>query len=275
VSPSQLDRFKNSNLFGVDQDAEVVALALVNMIFRGDGKNNITEGNCFQKNIVKGEAGLEYSSKAPGPDREVITKVLMNPPFLKNTSDEKEFKFVDQALKQMRTGGMLFSVLPYPAMVKPGVYLHWRKESLLRNNTLLGVITFPPDLFYPVGVHTVGIFVKKGVPHPHNQNVLWARAINDGLLKSKGKRLPDPRASDDYPATKMHFMAFLANPSYPAPNIKKIQKACPIDFADQMLELVPENYLDEAIPTKKEIEIGMEQVMRNTLAALVTEGARQ
>jgi hypothetical protein len=139
----------------------------------------------------------------------------------------------------------------------------------------MGVITFPPDLFYPVGVHAVGIFIKKGIPHPAHQNVLWARAINDGLLKSKGKRLPDVRASNDYPVVKAHFMAFLADPSYPAPNINNFQKACPIDFSDPLLELVPENYLDEARPTRQEIEIGMEQVMRNTLAALVSEGARQ
>ena len=37
-----LDRFKQNNIWGVDQDTPVVTLAIVNMIFRGDGKNNIT-----------------------------------------------------------------------------------------------------------------------------------------------------------------------------------------------------------------------------------------
>jgi len=46
----QLNRFKKYNIFGIDQEPEVVALALVNMVFRGDGKTNITEGNCFRKN---------------------------------------------------------------------------------------------------------------------------------------------------------------------------------------------------------------------------------
>jgi len=35
---------------------------------------------------------------------------------------------------------------------------------LLEKNTLLGVVTFPEDLFYPIGVLTVGLFIKKGIP---------------------------------------------------------------------------------------------------------------
>jgi len=45
----QKERFKENGLFGVEQDPGVAALAVVNMIFRGDGKNNIIEGDCFQK----------------------------------------------------------------------------------------------------------------------------------------------------------------------------------------------------------------------------------
>jgi len=41
---AQLDRFKRYNLFGIEQESYVAVMAIVNMIFRGDGKNNITEG---------------------------------------------------------------------------------------------------------------------------------------------------------------------------------------------------------------------------------------
>ena len=122
----------------------------------------------------------------------------MNPPFALKRDDEKEYKFVDHALRQMQDGGLLFSVLPYSAMVRPHRYKQWREKSLLANNTLLCVLTFPQDLFYPIGVHTLGIFVKKGIRHPREQKVLWIRAVNDGLLKSKGKRLPNPKAANDY-----------------------------------------------------------------------------
>jgi type I restriction-modification system DNA methylase subunit len=273
---TQLERFKENNLYGVEQEAEVVALAIVNMIFRGDGKTNIVEGNCFQKNIVKTEEQQrpKYSVKSPQEKELAVTKVLMNPPFALKTSDEKEFKFIEQALKQMQDGGLLFSVLPYPAMVKPGQYRHWREHSLLKKNTLLSVVTFPPDLFYPIGVHSVGIFVRKGIPHPKQQNVLWLRALNDGLLKRKGKRLPNTRAANDYDAARDNVKAFLLNPRHSLPNVNRFQKASPISFEDPLLELVPENYLDEAPPTEREIEVGIERVIRDTISFFVSEGWR-
>lgn len=271
-SQTQLNRFKENNVFGVEQEAEVVALAIVNMIFRGDGKNNIIEGNCFQKNIVRANGGGRYSPTPPAEDEAAVTKVLMNPPFALKNSDEKEFKFVDHALRQMQDGGLLFSVLPGGAMVKAGAYEQWRRDSLLAKNTLLSVVTLPEDLFYPVGVHTVGLFVRKGLPHPHEQSVLWVRALNDGMLKSKGKRLPSERAANDYERIFGLVKAFLRNPDYPADDVDRFQRAVPINFSDQKLELVPENYLEEAPPTPEEIVGGIGRVIRETMAFQIREG---
>ena len=273
---THIDKFKRNNLFGVEQEADVAALAVVNMIFRGDGKNNIVDGDCFKKHLVlhSTSSGVtaKYTSKPTQEELKPVTKVLMNPPFALKKQDEKEYKFVEHALQQMQTGGILFSVLPYAAMVKPSRYLHWRKTSLIANNTLLSVITFPQDLFYPVGVHTVGIFVKSGVPHPENQNVLWIRAINDGLLKSKGKRLPNSKALNDYENIRDLLKSFIINPSIRVSDIEMFQKSCPIDFTDDLLELVPENYLDQSTPSNNEIHIGIEQVVRDTVAFLIKSG---
>lgn len=275
VSKPMVNRFKKENLFGVEQEAEVVALAIVNMIFRGDGKNNIIEGSCFRKNIARKDGKASYVSRPPNEEQACVTRVLMNPPFALKASDEKEYKFVEYALNQMQDGGILFSVLPYGAMVKPGPYKRWRQDSLLRNHTLLGVVTFPEDLFYPIGVHSLGIFVKKGIPHPSESRVLWIRALNDGLLKSKGKRLPDPRADNDYYEIRDLVKAFLANPAHPIPSIDRYQIACPIDLADPLLELVPENYLEESPPSPQEIGYGIEGVLRDTMAFLIGSGAKR
>ena len=267
----------HSHLFGVDQDSAVVSLAVVNMIFRGDGKNNIVEGSAFSKNLIRrtttSGVTATYAKHPPTPEETAVTRVLMNPPFALRSDDEKEFKFVDAALCQMQDGGLLFSVLPYGAMVKSGDYQLWR-EQMLEKNTLLAVVTFPPDLFYPVGVHTVGIFIKKGIPHSATQNVLWVRAINDGLLKVKGKRLASPRAKNDFPAVAPTLKAFALNQSHPVPNVLQFQKAYPIDRGDPLLELVPENYLDEAPPMAAEIAAGIEAVMRDAAAYLVRAGKR-
>lgn len=271
-SQAQVNRFKTNNLFGIDQDPEVVALAIVNMIFRGDGKNNIVEGNCFQNNLVRAGNGnaitAKYSGQAPSSDEQVVTRVLMNPPFALKSSDEKEYKFINAALRQMQDGGLLFSVLPYSAMVRLGGYRQWRK-NLLATNTLLSVVTFPPDLFYPIGVHSIGIFVKKGIPHPSDQNVLWVRAFNDGLLKSKGKRLPNSKTPNDIVSITDTVKAFLANPSLRVETVNRFQKAHPIDFDDPLLELIPENYLDQAPLTDDEIREGVDQVIQDSLSFLI------
>ncbi len=268
---SQLSKFKQNSVFGVEQDDGIAALSVVNMIFRGDGKNNIKAGNCFQTFLTQNvNHGIPTAKFVTTPsDNPPVTKVMMNPPFALKRSDEKEFKFVDQALKQIQHGGLLFSVLPYGVMVRPSVYRAWREHTLLTQNTLLAVMTFPPDIFYPIGVHALGVFIKKGIPHPPGQNVLWLRAINDGLVKSKGRRLPSPRAENDFAKIYSGLKAFLSNPQYSVPNIERMQKVCPIDFSDSLLELVPEVYLDQAIPTEGEIEEGVEQLVRETVAQII------
>ena len=93
------------------------------------------------------------------------------------------------------------------------------------NNTLLAVVTFPSDLFYPVGVTTVGIFVRKGVPHPPDAKVLWVWVANDGLLKSKGKRLPNAKAKNDLEAAKQNLRYFYITRNHPVPNVHQLTKA--------------------------------------------------
>lgn len=269
ASSAEIEEFKNWGLYGIEEQDPVVSLALVNMIFRGDGKNNIIDGNCFAKwlNVRNKNEGIraEYLSK-DSPNRiPPITKVLMNPPFPKKKTDRKEFLFVEHALKQMQNEGILFSVLPYSCMIKGGAYKEWRKR-LINDNTLLSVVTFPEDLFYPVGVHTVGLFVKKGVPHSKEQKVLWIRALNDGRWKKKGKRLEHPKATDDYSTILTVLREFIKNQDLPITNVPMFQKAAQIDSTDPDVELVPEAYLDEKAISLNEIIDSIEQLMRDNIA---------
>jgi hypothetical protein len=99
--------------------------------------------------------------------------------------------------------------------------------------------------------------------------VLWIRALNDGLLKSKGKRLPNPKAANDLNRVRDTLRAFLHNPKHYVDNIQQFQKAAPIDMKDSLLELVPEAYLDQAPPTEASVKQGIEQAVRETFAFLV------
>ncbi|MYD57043.1 MAG: N-6 DNA methylase, partial [Rhodothermaceae bacterium] len=188
----QVEVFKKHRLFGIDQDPIVTALAIVNMIFRNDGRNHIAEGNCFLKYLKTSTRDKHTTAKLtkdrPEEGEEGATKVLMNPPFALQRSDEKEYLFVQHGLDLLQDGCLLFSVLPISTMFESGEVREWRANQLLKHNTLLSVITFPPELFYPVSVHTLGVVIKKGSEHPKHQQVFWLRAVRDGYVKIKGKR---------------------------------------------------------------------------------------
>lgn len=270
ASDKQVDEFKNHHIFGIEQDDEVVALALVNMIFRGDGRNNMNEGNCFQKNIEKTNKGSittgsfvkreENFSKNP-----IITKVMMNPPFALKKGDEKESHFIDYALSQMQDGGVLFVIVPISVMVE-GSGKNWRKE-LLENNTLLSVVTFPEDLFYPVSVGTVGVFLKKGITHNFNgQKVYFARAISDGFRKKKGKRIKVDGPENKLVEVENELKSFLVNQNSKFGDVPEFKKICNLDKDDKNIELVPEAFIDSRIPSLEEVENGIEEMIKEAIA---------
>jgi len=272
----QLDQFKQHNIYGIDQQASLAVLAILNMIFRGDGKNNIIDGDCFAKWVTgtrtNSHVGLpaRYGSKEPSKELNVVTKVLMNPPFHIEASDEFEFKFVQHALDQMVDGGILLSILPMAAMFEQGVEREWRENQLLKENTLLSVISLSMELFYPIMVHPIAIMVKKGIPHPKDQNVLWVRAPRDGHTKFKGIRLPDEKEPDDLKEVLPMVKAFIHNPSsFKVSEIPEVCNACPIDFSDSLLELVPEAYIKSKPISSKEVLDGIEQLVRDNVAFLI------
>jgi type I restriction-modification system DNA methylase subunit len=276
ANPVQLNGFKQHSIFGVDQQPTITALAIVNMIFRGDGKNNIINENCLASALVpdtiEGRSSAKFVTAAEGRNhaQRPVSKVLMNPPFALKKESEKEYKFVDHALEQMEDGGLLFSILPVSVMIKMGKTRKWR-ENLLKTNTLLSVITFPIDLFYQAGASqpTIGILLKKGAPYTKGHNVFWIRAIRDGLVKKKGKRISNPKVPNDLLRVKPILQSFIQNPATKVENIPELQKACPIDFSDKFLELVPEAYLDSKVLNPHKIEEGMEDLIRQSVAYII------
>jgi len=268
---ANFDRFKKYGLYGIEEQDPIIALALVNMIFRGDGKNNMIEGNCFTKwlhSVTRdGALAAEYGNSDNAHRLPPVTKVLMNPPFPKKSADKKEFLFVEHALKQMQDGSILFSVLPYACMVKEGVYKTWR-QNLLKTNSLLSVITFPPELFYPVGVHTIGVFILKGVPQK-NQKVLWLRAINDGFRLRKGKRLPHAQEPNHLEQIKHLLKDFLRNPAMTIRSKPEFQKTATPVMNTKKAELCPEIYLDDPPFRIRDIIQTIEKSIRENLAVTI------
>ena len=282
-TPKQLERFKEFNLFGIEQESYVAVLAIVNMIFRGDGKHNITEGNCFSTELQAAtQAGLPTATFTKNPaakGSEPITRVLMNPPFALKGAVDQERKFVSRALALMADGGILFSLLPMDCMFGAHEEKVWRTTDLLAHNTLLAVVSLPHELFYPAALkQVVAVVVKKGFPHRREQPVFWARIANDGHLKVKTKRLPagdliPPRvAPDDIPRVLPQLRNFIANPTGVSVNEPMLCKTAPIDFNDPLLELLPEAYLDGGSPTTEELQADIERTVRELAAFLIKSG---
>lgn len=249
------------------------------MIFRGDGRNHIVEGNSFSTNLVRqtvdGHPSAKYSKVAPRPGEEAVTRVLMNPPFAKG-DDAKEYLFVKRALDMMEPGGILFALLPLGAMFREGDEYVWRKDDLLANHTLLAVVTLPERLFVPAASKQVlAIVVKKGVPHPSRQTVFWARVTRDGHLVIKSKRLaasdfdPPREEPNELDVLLPSLRAFVASPGSVKMNEYEFCKTAPIDFDDPLLELIPEAYIESRRPTPAQIRESVDELVRDTVSYLV------
>ena len=256
-NPTEIEMFKKHRIFGVEQQANVASLAIVNMIFRGDGKNNIINEDCLAVNLSRkirnGEISAEYTVEPP--ERLAVTKILMNPPFALKRDDEQEFTFVDHTLLQMVEGGLLLAILPVSVMYSGGKDLAWRKR-LTEYHTVLSVISFPNDLFYPqASVEAVILIVKKGVPHSKSQKTLFVRITDDGFVKLKRRRLRHGRKSQlDQFAEQVKY--FISGGS--VDDIPGVIQEKNIDLEDQNLEIVPQQWLSNPIATDNDIrrEIG-------------------
>jgi len=247
VKEAALDKFKKTGIYGIEQEAEVVALSLVNMIFRGDGKTNIEEGNCFSDRFFK---------------TTTMTKALMNPPFALKKEDEKEYRFVDYGLKKLEGGGLLFAVIPSPIMFREKNYKEWR-QTLLAKHTLKAVIKMPEDLFYPAAaIHTSIIVIEAHIPHPKDAKVLWG-VCHDAFVKRKGVMKRSKTAETNMEELKQKIQAVLDDRAFPSHPREWILR--PIRF-DRHLECAPEQYLEDTTPDKKELHGGMRDALLNALS---------
>lgn len=178
--PDVYTAFRNDCLYGVEQDDEIYGLVLVNMIFRGDGKSHIHNGNCFDNQfiLVNGEISRRRMSLSEAVNlQRPFSRVLMNPPFAIET--EKESAFVDYALAQMRPGGLLFAILPNEPITGGQENIQWRK-GIVSRHTVKAVIRMPDHLFVPVAKKgTYGLILEAHRPHKNDDEVFFGVLFDD------------------------------------------------------------------------------------------------
>jgi hypothetical protein len=112
-------------LVGVEQQANMYALAASNMILRGDGKANLFQDSCFDE-------GITAKIKALRP-----TVGFINPPYSQKGSDLHEFNFIEHLLDCLERNGCGIAIVPMSCAVAP----HPLKEQILQRHTLEAVVS--------------------------------------------------------------------------------------------------------------------------------------
>lgn len=163
---------KAHQLYGIEFDREIFALACANMLIHQDGKTNLT-----QMDTRTEEAGLWIKSKE-------VSKVLMNPPF------ERKYgclKIVKNVLDNVPKHTDCAIILPDKKLEKDMKDKRFG-NALLKNHTLKKIIKLPENLFFGQGV-TTSIFVfEAGVPQD-DKNIFACYIDDDGLetVKNQGR----------------------------------------------------------------------------------------
>ncbi|WP_226678287.1 N-6 DNA methylase [Mesobacillus jeotgali] len=243
-----LNDIKSNRIFGYDSDdsGKIPALAVVNMIFRGDGRSNIYNRSCFEN-----------------PNERFATKVLINPPY---AQDEAESAFIEHGLNALQPNKYMAAIIPYAILCKSSLKA-WREELLL-HHTVKAVFTMPGELFYPTNINTCVVILQAHVPH-RNKKIFFCRIDKDGYKLKKKKRI-------EFGTSQLQD----ALEKYKGPEsinvngqMQVLLKEVPgfscyrtLDPDDTNVELVPEKYLEDRAYSNEETQDQVEKLLRSFVA---------
>lgn len=168
MNTAKAAEIKSKQLFGIEFDREIYALACANMLIHKDGKTNLEQMDTRSK-----EACIWIKSKP-------VTKVLMNPPY---ESKYGCLTIVENVLDNVPIHTACGFILPDKKLEKAGKS---QIARILKHHRLRKVIKLPEDLFFGVGV-TTSIFVfEAGVPQD-SKEFFACYMESDGLVTVKNK----------------------------------------------------------------------------------------
>lgn len=163
-------KIKSSQLFGIEFDREIYALACANMLIHKDGKTNLEQM----------DARTETSGKWIAKQK--VTKVLMNPPY------ENKYgcmKIVENVLDNVPAHTMCGFILPDKKLEKASKA---QMKRILKHHRLRKVIKLPEDVFFNVGVTTSIFIFETGTPQDKNEFfACWMESDGLATVKNKGR----------------------------------------------------------------------------------------
>ena len=170
VQTNKAINIKREQLYGIEFDKEIFALACANMLIHKDGKTNLE-----QLDSRTDEAAKWIKSKG-------ITRVLMNPPF------ERKYGCIDIVMNVLDNVGkntICAFILPDKKLEKESKK---KVAKILKNHSLLKIVKLPEKLFRE-GVTTSVFVFKTGVPQD-NKEIFGCYIDDDGLetVKNQGRQ---------------------------------------------------------------------------------------
>ena len=167
---SMSNMIEAKQLYGIEFDREIYALACANMLIHKDGKTNLEHLD------TRSKEACEWIKSKP------ITKVLMNPPY------ENKYgciEIVKNVLDNVKKGTDCAFILPDKKLEKVS---QKTVKNILENHRLKMIIKLPEPLFFGVGV-TTSIFVFKAGEPQNDQEIFGCYIEDDGLetVKNQGR----------------------------------------------------------------------------------------
>lgn len=165
-------------LYGIEYQAHIFALACSNMFIHQDGKTNILNGDCFDQSIID-----TIKNRKPHIG-------FLNPPYKANKKrDPEELEFVLNNLACLERGGICIAILPMQSAVAQKGKIADLKARILESHTLEAVLSMPDELFINsnVGVVSCIMILTAHKPHPSNKETYFGYYKDDGFVKRKNK----------------------------------------------------------------------------------------
>lgn len=166
---------KATQLLGIELLSSVYMLAILNMIFMGDGSSNILNKDSltnFTGNYGFGRTNDKFPADA----------FVLNPPY---SAPGNGMNFVEKALSMMYKG---YAAIIIQNSAGSGKAIEYNKR-ILKHSTLLASIKMPIDLFIGKSSVQTNIYVfRVGEAHQKDDVVKFIDFSNDGYARSNRKK---------------------------------------------------------------------------------------
>lgn len=165
------ENIREKQLCGVEFRPDMFTYACASMKFRGDGKSNIYNGDCFNHESVIA-------------DNHKPSVAFLNPPY--DVGNARQMEFVEHALKTLdvNKNGRVVAIVQFSCAIKDEKDLVEVKKRILRKHHLKAVLSMPDDLFYPVGVVTCIMIFEANKPNK-GRKTWFGYFKDDGFEKRK------------------------------------------------------------------------------------------